>query len=67
MTAFREQASVSAIFRAAGAYRSQATARHWLKKYRAHAWFRGWLLKGQEPPQTVSVATAAQVESCRRA
>jgi hypothetical protein len=82
MLAFRKEASISAVRLAAvrdlaevpgtqrGRYREQVSHRLincWRDEYRHVPWFDGWLLRGEEPPSHVTVATAQQVRRCRRA
>jgi len=39
----------------------------WRRKYKTHDWFDRWLLRGEDPPVDVVVATLDEVRRCRRA
>lgn len=80
MKAFRREATIAAILRGAKRptegdswrkdYRPEIgdnLVSYWLKKFADEAWFRGWLLAGEDPPRNMTVATMKQVERCSAA
>jgi hypothetical protein len=37
---------------------------YWRRQYRAHDWFDRWLLRGEQPPDSVRVVTAQEYRRC---
>ena len=79
MLAFRKEAKIKAILAAAtrppermqkawrADYRPHVTTAllsYWRRSYKQFDWFDRWLLRGEEPPVEVTVATAIQARRC---
>jgi hypothetical protein len=72
MLAFRNEASMEAIWRATlenrGADESDKTIHGavsgWRRTFKGHTWLEPWLFKGQPLPPEVSVVTALQANRC---
>jgi hypothetical protein len=61
MLAFRRSTSIKGEGGIAAAVgKTGACLRSWLAQYHAKSWFRPWLLRGEEPPADVTVATEKQ-------
>lgn len=82
MHQFRAQSSIKAIADAAVRNEDQRTltwqpdyAPHvtkqliwsWQKRFARYPWFDAWLLRGEDPPADVTIATLDQVRRCARA
>jgi hypothetical protein len=82
MLDFRQEASISAIARAAtrqldeipasqlsryGREVSMRLITTWRKEYRHLPWFEGWLLRGESPPPHLAIATVNQIRRGRTA
>jgi hypothetical protein len=63
MQNFRRCASLSAIAAAVG--RRTSCLRMWLRRYQELDWFPGWLLRGEDPPPDVVVATEKEAGRMR--
>jgi hypothetical protein len=59
MLRFRRCASIKGLARAIG--KSTGSMRYWLELYETVSWFRGWLLRGEDAPDYVAVATKSQI------
>src|SRR5262249_21265927 len=70
MRAFREEASIRATARASDQPEESVSGCYLVnlkREYRRYPWFERWLLRGEDPPPGVTVATAKQVAACRAA
>src|SRR5262249_11119670 len=82
MRAFRKQASISAITASAvrsnervaapgsgrrGQHVSDEMIPYWLKKHQKLPWLKHWLLRGQKPPDNVTIPTKDEIARCRKA
>jgi len=79
MQAFRKEATIIAILAAATrpqngiAWRKdyrvdvgEALLSYWRRMYATYSWFDHWLLRGEDAPPEVTVATAQQIQRCAR-
>jgi hypothetical protein len=64
MLAFRKAATAAALcatVREEGWHVSPSLVCWWGEKYEAHSWFRGWLLRGEDEPDEITVPRARMV------
>jgi hypothetical protein len=82
MLAFQKHATIAAILAAASRSRKRVQAgwrsdycaeigdnllSYWRKKHKEQPWLERWLLRGEEAPPHVTVATLQQIQRCTRA
>lgn len=69
MFRFRAEATQTALVTAASSTgcASNAMVRRWLRNFGHLPWFRPWLLRGEEPPSNVFVASQRLIDRCRQA
>lgn len=70
MEDFRREATITAILARAFRPRERITdslVSFWKQRFKKYDWFEGWLLRGENPPDGVRIATIQEVDRCARA